>query len=297
MTAGRHGYKWIRAEIARLDPDVDAERIVRLTTTQLLPRSLMVVHLLYTIGFVRFAGPPEAAAPVDRDGAGMLYEHGIRRADETMFHLFSWIDDGVTSRASGESMTYVRNWHSSVARAWPMPTHTFLHSAVVFALFYDRLLRRVAGAPGLTETERRAQYSHWHRVSEGMGIAEVPRTWQEAETYLENYEHGPDFAYSPEGQRLANALIDQFATRWFPRPLQWLGRWLALALCEDHVVSTLRLAAPPEAFTTAVRGIARIGAFARRHLLPDPREVLRLGDIISNHKDSALRQPVHTPLR
>ncbi|WP_280435937.1 oxygenase MpaB family protein [Nocardia carnea] len=291
MTTEKRAFKWIRAEIERLDPEVDSEQIVRLTSCRLIPKSLLVVHLFYTVGFVRFAGPPVSAESVDRNGTGMLYDHGSRRADETMFHLFSWIDDGVSSPTSIESLDFVRNWHSGVARNWPMPMHTFQHSAAVFALGYDRLLRHIAGAPGLSDNERRAQLIHWRKVSEGLGVADIPHTWQDMEQLLESYESSADFAYSPAGRRLADALIDQFATRWFPRPLRWFGRWLALAFSEDHVIDTLGIPKPPAAFRYAVRRLARIAVFAEHHLLPDPREVFRLGDIITGHKKSALVRP------
>lgn len=291
MTTEKRGFKWIRAEIERLDPEVDSERIVRLTSCQLLPKSLLVVHLFYTVGFVRFAGPPVSADSVDRNGTGMLYDHGLRRADETMFHLLSWVDDGVPSPASIESLDHVRQWHSGVARNWPMPMHTFQHSAAVFTLIYDRLLRHIAGAPGLSDNERRAQLVHWRRVSEGLGVVDIPDTWQGMEEFLECYEHGAEFKFSPAGQRLANALIDQFATRWFPRPLRWFGRWLALAFSEEHVIDTLRIPRPPTAFSYAVRRLARVAVFVGRHLLPDRREVFRLSDIIAEHKKSALVKP------
>ncbi|MBF6169688.1 DUF2236 domain-containing protein [Streptomyces gardneri] len=287
----KRGRKWIQAEIERLDPAVDSERIVRLTSCQLVPRSLLVVHLFYTVGFVRFAGPPASAVSVDRNGTGMLYEQGIRRADETMFHLFSWIDDGVSSPVTGQSLDYVRNWHSTVARNWPMPLHTFQHSAAVFTLIYDRLLRQVAGAPGLSEKERRAQLVHWREVSARLGVADIPQTWHDMQEFLHSYEHGPDFACSEAGQRLANALIDQFATRWFPRPLRWFGRWLALALSEEHVIESLGIPQPPAAFSYAARHITRVAVFAIRHVLPDPREMFRLSEIVAHHRKSALRGP------
>ncbi|WP_280230240.1 hypothetical protein [Nocardia cyriacigeorgica] len=288
MTTEKRGFKWMRAEIERLDPEVDSERIVRLTSCRLLPKSLLVVHLFYTVGFIRFAGPPVSAESVDRDGTGMLYEHGFRRADETMFHLSSWIDDGVSSPTSLESLDYVRNWHSGVARNWPTPMHTFRHSAAVFTLIYDRLLRRIAGAPGLSDIERRAQLIHWRSVSGRLGVADIPRTWHDMEQLLESYEHGPEFGYSPAGQRLANALIDQFANRWFPRPLRWFGRRLVVAFSEEHVIDTLGIPRPPIVFTAAVRRLARAAVFAKCHVLPDPRAVFRLGDIIAEHKDSAM---------
>ncbi|MCQ4119977.1 hypothetical protein [Rhodococcus tibetensis] len=291
MATSKRNVKWIRAEIERLDPETDSEQIVRLTSCQLLPKSLLVVHLFYTVGFIRFAGPPVSAESVDRNGTGMLYDHGIRRADETMFHLFSWVDDGVSNPTSMKSLDYVRNWHSGVARDWPMPMHTFQHSAAVFTLIYDRLLRHIAGSPGLNENERRAQLIHWRSVSERLGVTDIPHTWQEMEQLLETYEHGTEFAYSPPGQRLANALVDQFATRWFPKPLRWFGRWLALAFSEEHVIDTLGIPRPPTAFSYTVRRLARVAVFAKRHLLPDPREVLRLSDIITAHKDSALVNP------
>ncbi|MEV6363758.1 hypothetical protein [Nocardia asteroides] len=288
MTTDQRAFNWIRAEIERLDPAVDSERIVRLTSCQLIPKSLLVVHLFYTVGFVRFAGPPVSAESVDRAGTGMLYDHGIRRADETMFHLFRWVDDGASAAISAESLRHVRNWHSSVARDWPMPMHTFQHSAAVFTLAYDRLLRHIAGAPGLSDNERRAQLIHWRTVSEHLGVADLPDTWPGMERFLETYEHGAEFVHSPSGHRLANALIDQFATRWFPRPLHWFGRWLVLAFSEEHVIDTLRISQPPRVFRFAVRVLSRAAVFAKRHLLPDPREVFRLSDIITEHKSAAL---------
>lgn len=291
MATEKRGFKWIRGEIERLDPEVDSERIVRLTSCRLLPKSLLVVHLFYTVGFVRFAGPPVSADSVDRNGTGMLYDHGIRRADETMYHLFSWADDGVSSPSSTKSLEYIRNWHSGVARDWPMPMHTFQHSAAVFTLAYDRLLQRIARAPGLSDKERRAQLIHWRSVSDRLGIIDIPHTWQGMEELLESYERGPEFAYSAAGQRLANALIDQFAIRWFPRPLRWFGRWLVPAFSEEHIIDTLRIPRPPTAFTYAVRRVARVAVFAKRHVLPDPREVFRLSDIITEHQDSALLEP------
>lgn len=288
MTTRRRGYKWMRAEIERLDPETDSERIVRSTSCLLLPKSLLLVHLFYTVGFVRFAGPPLAADSVDRNGTGMLYAHGNRRADETMFHLFAWIDDGVSAPSSLASMRYVRAWHTGIAREWPMPPHTFQHSAAVFTVLYDRLLKRGAGAPGLSENERRAQLAHWQTVSKHLGIADIPQTWEGMEQLLETYEHGPDFAYSPAGQRLAEALIDQFATRWFPPSARWFGRRLVLAFSEEHVIATLGLRPPPHLFTTVVRQVARAAVFTKRHLVPDPRETFRLTDIITGNKKSAL---------
>ncbi|WP_406276075.1 hypothetical protein OH799_04490 [Nocardia sp. NBC_00881] len=125
-------------------------------------------------------------------------------------------------------------------------------------------------------------------MSERLGVADIPHTWQDMEELLESYEHSTDFAYSQAGRRLANALIDQFATRWFPRPLRWFGRWLALTFSEEHVINTLGITRPPAAFSYAVRRLARPAVFAKRHLLPDPRNVFRLSDIITEHKNSAL---------
>ncbi|WP_280453395.1 hypothetical protein [Nocardia cyriacigeorgica] len=44
-------------------------------------------------------------------------------------------------------------------------------------------------------------------------------------------------------------------------------------------------------FTVVVRRLARAAVFAKCHVLPDPRAVFRLGDIIAEHKDSALGEP------
>lgn len=76
------------------------------------------------------------------------------------YHLFSWVDAGVPSPAGIESLDHVRRRPSGVARNWPIPMYTFQHSAEVSTLTYDRLLRHIAGAPGLSDRERRARLIH-----------------------------------------------------------------------------------------------------------------------------------------
>ncbi|WP_221639444.1 hypothetical protein [Nocardia bhagyanarayanae] len=80
-----------------------------------------------------------------------------------------------------------------------MPLHTYQHSAAVFTLLFDRLLRQIAGVRGLSENERHAQLLHWRGVSEGMGVPDIPQTWREMEELLENYRHPVPFALSFDG--------------------------------------------------------------------------------------------------
>ncbi|MEM8592569.1 MAG: hypothetical protein AAGF13_08590, partial [Pseudomonadota bacterium] len=273
-------------------PEVDFARIVRLTTARLLrPPSLAAIHLAYVLGFVRFAGPPVSARSVDRDNTGYTYSHGWQRADETMVYLFDWIDNGIDSERSQAEARKVQQWHLSVAQNWPMPAHTYQHSAAAFVLLFDRLITQVIGAKGLTEKERQAQLIHWTKVSHAMGVRDIPSSWEGIVELLERYETpGVEFNYSKEGNRLATTLVDQWATRFFPRGFHWMGRWLCIALIEDHIVECLEMPRPPGPFIWLTRRFARILLWLGDRYAPDPPEIPQFGRYLRDHPRSALRR-------
>jgi hypothetical protein len=288
MSEHRRGYKWIAAEIQRLHPVADADRIVALTIARTAPPSMIATHLTYTLGFLRFCASPDQSIAVHRHGRGMIYTQGDRRADETSFHMSMWLDGSASPEQISASIARVRRKHEAIGRSWPMPERAFVHGACAFALTPDLFLTRVLGAPGLSRNEKIAQVTRWCAISQQLGITGVPQSWDDMQTYLDAHEHSDAFAYCEEGAQLAQALLDQFARRWFPRPMQGAARQFVLALTEPHVLDTIGLQPPPAPFTAAMRTALRAGVFLKSHVLPDPRGTANVADRVASHPRSAI---------
>ena len=82
-------HKWIDAEIAGLDPEVDWARIYRLSNAY-RPNDFML-DLLYAHVFPHFMVPVHGAEPVWRDGQdAKVVERASVRADDTSWHNMLW---------------------------------------------------------------------------------------------------------------------------------------------------------------------------------------------------------------
>jgi hypothetical protein len=272
---GRSRYRWIEAEIARLDPDRDRDRMSLLASIRLLPpvgRSVFL-NLFYALAFMRFCGQLEGAAAVDREGSGLVHRQPDRRAADSVCYLAGWAWTGADSETTAETTGRIKAMHDHYGRSYSMSNETLVHTIAFFALQLDRFLSGV-GSPGLGERERMATVLFWRRIGERLGTEEMPEDWKGMERFLADYERSPEwFGHTPQGERAARALLEQFARRWFPPPLRWMGRWIVLSLHEQHVLDALGLSRPPRPFAAGVRRLIRVGVFLQTRVLPDPREL------------------------
>jgi hypothetical protein len=275
---GRLGWSWIDRELRQADLAADAPRAMLLFANRLIPRvgGPMFLHLLYTLGFMRMVGPVEGALVVHRAGRGEVHRAGDKRADDTLLHMGTWVARGTSSAASARSLARVKSMHDHWGRHYAMSNATFLHALAFFTVQVGRLFA-LLGAPPLSDVEKAAQVAHWRGVGEGLGIEDVPRTWEDFERVLDDFEASDQFTPTPEGMRCARAFIEQFERRWFPRGLRWLGRLLVLSLHEDHVLSVLGLTAPPSPVRRTLRALLRLGLWVNVHLLADRRSLVDPG--------------------
>jgi hypothetical protein len=275
--------RWIAAEIADLDPTkpADADRIVLLSTTRLLPPlgGALIFNLLYCLGFIRISGQVEGARVVD--GSGKIHRAPERRAEETIRHFVTWIGHGPGSDAGAASLASVRRIHDHYARRYPISNETHVHTIALFAVQFDHLLRLV-GAPGYSEAERHAQVVHWRGIGERLGVREMPETWEGMERILEDHERDPRwYAPTPEGHRCAESLIAYFAARWLPPGLRWAARPLLLSLLPDHVLVAIDEPRPPRPVVWLVRYGIRLGLRLDETFLPDRREPVDLAAVLA----------------
>jgi hypothetical protein len=271
-TAGRRrGRRWIRREIARLDPQRDAARICELAYITRYPKQRFPYHLYYTLFFVRATAPPASSRAMDREGRGLIYKPGNQRANNTIADIFGWMHDGPDSESARASLARVKAVHDALAPRWGMPNHVLHYTLLCDTLSPDRFMEMIGG-PRFTEHERRAQVAFWREVGDQLGIEGVPETWEEMVEQAAAYERSEHFVYSPQGRRAAKRFIEEFCERWFPPRLHWLGRALVLALVEDRTLDAHGFRPPPRAFVRLVRRFTALGIHATYRFLPDAED-------------------------
>ncbi|APE33581.1 hypothetical protein BOX37_05915 [Nocardia mangyaensis] len=287
------GRKWITAEIARLDPRTDSTQMMGLIINRLLPRvgGALFLNLFYTVGFMHVAGQREGARAVDRHGTGKIHRDGDRRADDTLRFFLSWFQHGALSTHGNASIAQIKRIHDRYSSEYSMSNETFIHTIAWFTLQFEQLFTLV-GAPGFTPMEKAAQVSHWRAVGEGLGVRDLPESWEEMERSLAHYESSPEwFGPTPEGTRCVNALIEQFENRWLPTGLGWTARPVLLALHSDLTLSALDLKRPSRPITWTVRYLVRAGLTLNRRLLPDRRELLDLSTVFGGSRTEDISGP------
>lgn len=74
------------------------------------------------------------------------------------------------------------------------------------------------------------------------------------------------YRHTDDGGAVARAIADEFPSRWFPRPLQYLGHQLLRAASDDHLLKSVNMPPPAPAARRAVPWVLRSYTRGRRVL-------------------------------
>jgi hypothetical protein len=253
----RPARRWIDHEVARLDPDKDYARIVDLVINW-RDSDPLFVHLLYCFSFIRQVADPDMAAIVNRGGKGKLVTASARRANDTLHHFGLWWQHGLNSQITRDSVARMNAMHGR----FPITNEQFLYTLATVVLIADDI-RRLVGLPPRPAREMAALVRFWQEAAGAMGLRDIPEDHAAFVRFRDSYE-SRHFRPSPEGQACAEALVDDFATRWFAdNPAR--GRTLALALFDDRLKAVFRFDYPGPVKTRLVRGALYLKGVAARY--------------------------------
>jgi hypothetical protein len=77
--------------------------------------------------------------------------------------------------------------------------------------------------------------------------------------------------WTAEGAACTRAVLDQFAARWFPRPLHFLGRAMLTSFYGEPIRRVHHIDPPGPATVALMRAGLRSYVTAKERILPDPR--------------------------
>ncbi|WAL49612.1 hypothetical protein [Rhodococcus pyridinivorans] len=270
------GYKWIVAERESLDPYVDYEKIWKLSTCYYVNDFMM--NFLYTTGFPHFILPPHGGEVTYRDNTGKLIKQQDKREADTAKHFWRWFEYGPSDPITQKSIKQVNAYHQGIANKYPgrfSNLEDFTYTMCWIGADMHRLRLRV-GLSGYTEKQKIATHLYWQEMAKlfrgenDAPIIDFPASFDGMLEYMEKYE-AIDYPYTEAGAKACEAILEQFANRWFPKGTRFLGRLMILSLLDEPPHRVHRLPYP----NVLIRKMMEFGfaavVYTQEKILPDPK--------------------------
>ena len=236
------------AELKRLDPEVDYERIHAISSDDEFGwETRRALELALFHGFA----VPSISAVLDRSGE--FAHHGQKRYDDTVLMLREVAKDGLESTRGRAAIRRLNGIH----HAHDVPNDDYLYTLATFVVLPIRWIERY-GWRALSDTEIRAAVNYYRRLGQLMGIRELPRTYAEFCRFLDAYERDRH-AFAETNRRVALQAIAVFE-RWHPWALRRLVRKVVIAALDESLPPALGLPQPSTALRALVHSWLRARA-------------------------------------
>ncbi|WP_425839849.1 oxygenase MpaB family protein [Streptomyces fractus] len=268
--------KWISERIEQLDPHTDYDEIWRLTATH-RPNDFLA-NLNFVLGILHVCTRERDAVPVLDGGQGKVLTDPHARADGSIWKPQLWWHYGSQHEKTRKSVEAVNRLHAHYARKYPdsfQPNDTYVATLGYEAAGVHRLQRKI-GLPGYTDKQKVAAVTyarnvatHFRNATTGEPIADFPETFEDLEAFLDRYE-AEDVPVNEISPQVARAFIQQFADRYFAKPLHPLARAWVVSLFDDHMIAAYRLRRPPKWAVNAYRALTKGIFLTGERVLADP---------------------------
>jgi hypothetical protein len=249
--------------IEALDPEADADEILRLTSRHDFPWDYQQGT---GIAFMRDYGIPSIAALLDRTGE--FERHGVKRYDDTLLIGDEATLDGIDSRRSHAALRRLNRIHGH----YDIPEDEF-HYVLATTIVGPVEWIRQFGWRELHPHELVAVARITTRFGELMGLKGLPTTYDGYHRLLREYE-AEHFAHTPASTRLAEATI-RIGRATARYPAGPLTRPIAIALMDEPLRQVLGMPRQPAWLVRALHGALRLRARYLRHLARPRRTAFR----------------------
>jgi len=270
-----HRRRWIAQEIDRLDPDTDYEAIWRLTSSYGLNE--FALNLVYAHLFPHFYVPEHGAEPLWDHGGGKVIERATQRVEDTVRNNLIWWFYGPSHPKTRKSVESVNKLHAYHAKRYPgnfAHQDDYVYTLAFSAASLHRLNRKL-GLPGYTDKQKVAAHRFWQAMADlfvdehGNRIMDFPPDWDSMIAFLDEFENR-SWPRNRTGEMVTHAILDQFAHRFFPRPLHGLARALVVSTYHPTCWRVHNIKVPHPALRLLLRRLTGLGLRLQRLLFPDP---------------------------
>jgi hypothetical protein len=250
----------VLAEIERLDPETDFERISYLSTNFDFPWD---VEQSLSLAFFKTYGIPTIGELLDRTAE--FRDRAQKRYDDTKLILAEILDHGMDSEHGREANRRMNRMHGRYA----ISNDDYLYVLSTFVLVPIRW-NRSYGWRRYVPAEERAQLNYWRALGRRMHIQDIPDSVDALDRWSRAYEQ-THLRYSDGSRRVADQTLGLFLSR-YPAPVRPLVRPAVLALLDEPLLDAFGYAHPPRWLRVLLdRGLrvrARVLARAPRRTRP-----------------------------
>ena len=253
---------WLR-EILALDPERDAQQIVRLDALYEFPFD--TTRSLEFALFRTFASPSISRL---LDETREFELRAQRRYDDTDLILSMIVEHGYDSDQGKRAIRRMNRLHGR----FDIANEDFLYVLSTFVYEPIRWNARF-GWRRFVDQERQAHFHFWRQVGRRMAIRDVPATFDEFERFNDEYERA-NFRRTATNRRVAQASRDMFLA-WFPGVPNRVGAAAISSLMDDRLRDAIGFPRPSRAVVGAVEGALRARGRVVGLLPPRRRPKLR----------------------
>ena len=236
----------VRAEIAGLDAERDAQRIVFLLAAYEFPFDMtraLEIALFHTYGSRSVSRLLDRTAQFER--------HGQKRYDDTNILIAQFMEAGWDAPLGQRAIARMNLIHSH----YRIPNDDFLF---VLWTFIDFPIQWMAdfGWRDFTDHERRAWFHYWVQIGRQMGLQGIPANKADFDAFVAAYE-AREMVYDEANARVARATV-AIMQGWLPAPLRPLVQPLAGCLVRPQFRRAAGFAEPSPLLNAAVRGVLKL---------------------------------------
>lgn len=263
---------WVRREIARLNPEVDYERIMYLIAEW--EYNEFSVNLGYAVQFQHVMIPVPGSDVLTGTGK-VINRRQTRFFDSTEFAA-GFMLKGPSHPDTKKATERLNAIHAGVAKKFPASfekTDDWIYTFSFLVCQNDRM-RDLVGAPRQTRARQVAQHHFWrdiaaqmHGPNGGSFAEDFPATYEDAEDFLNEFE-ARDWAPTPKGRIVSDAIIQQFNEKYLPRPLYPVGKAIVLAFVNERVRQRHQIPPVNPVLMALVRGTFRV-VFTLQDRMPE----------------------------
>jgi hypothetical protein len=207
-------------EIRRLDPVVDHQRIVFLSTRVDFPFD---TTRALELALFRTFGVPSISALLHRTGE--FERRAQKRYDDTDIIVSELMEHGYDSARGRAALARMNAIHGRFRIA----NEDFLYVLSTFVFEPIRFNARFGWRP-MTDKEKVALFHFWRAVGDRMGIRDIPPRYEDFERYSLDYE-ARCYRFTEANRAVGSATVELFAG-WFPHPLRFVVRQAIYALLD-----------------------------------------------------------------
>lgn len=218
------------------------------------------MELGFFLSYYRNFAIPSIASTLHRNAE--IQQRPMKRSYDTAIVIYELIACGLDSERGREMVGLLNRVHRNV----PGSKDDFLYVLLTLLVVPIRWTQKHAWRRPTT-VELAAAVRFFSELGSRMSMANVPRTYAEAEAFFEAYE-AAHVAPSAEGQRLMDATVQVFQSR-LPAPLRPLAKQIiSTMLDDDRLTAALGLPHSTRTSRAALKtGLAVRNAISRRRPL------------------------------